>query len=517
MRLCDKINNRIGAWLPTMVLFFCVIQPLLDVAGYWQQYFKVSNAVTLALRMLLLGGSVLLGFLLSDRKRYYFITAGVLGLLTVLHVIACVIQPGEYISPITDLVNLVRIYFMPMTVLCFITFVRRNEKVFESMKLGMVLTLVIIALVQLLATLTHTDPHTYANDKTGVLGWFLWTNSQSAILAILAPVSICWALQRWPDKLLPIALITALAEAPLFFLAPRLAFFSFIVAGVGVAICLLLVNRKRWKQTAAIVLVTVLFVSAYPYSPTNARLHTVAVINNRNQSEVTQMDIHITTVPAPAAGHKTKEEKPRVVLDKNTREKVEKIYKGYVFGMVQHFGLDRVLEAYDYTLNTAILGSQRTKKITFCTLLMEDAGVMNRLFGMNLLDMREFIRSGFYDAERDYWEDGYENYDVENDFHGIYFLTGIVGLILMIAFLLYFGLRALWRVIRDFKTYFTLDMVGFAIAYCCCLAHAYFTASVLRRNNASVYMAMVLVALWYLSRKELSAKLMAKADAKQSN
>ena len=106
---------------------------------------------------------------------------------------------------------------------------------------------------------------------------------------------------------------------------------------------------------------------------------------------------------------------------------------------------------------------------------------------------------------------------MENDFHGIYFLTGIVGLILMIAFLLYFGLRALWRVIRDFKTYFTLDMVGFAIAYCCCLAHAYFTASVLRRNNASVYMAMVLVALWYLSRKELSAKLMAKADAKQSN
>ena len=55
--------------LPLLVFIYCVLQPLLDVAGYWQTELEVSNIVTMLLRMGLLGGSVLLGFFLSDRKR----------------------------------------------------------------------------------------------------------------------------------------------------------------------------------------------------------------------------------------------------------------------------------------------------------------------------------------------------------------------------------------------------------------------------------------------------------------
>ena len=53
-RFQDWIHDR----LPLFVLLLCIVQPVMDVAGYWQQTFGISNAVTMVLRMVLLGGSV---------------------------------------------------------------------------------------------------------------------------------------------------------------------------------------------------------------------------------------------------------------------------------------------------------------------------------------------------------------------------------------------------------------------------------------------------------------------------
>ena len=108
--------------LPAVIIIYCVLQPILDVAGYWQDYFKLANTVTMAIRMLLLVASVALGFLLSDRKKYYWITFAVLAALTALHAAANL--PGGYREPAADLVNLVRIYLLPLTAVCFITFLR---------------------------------------------------------------------------------------------------------------------------------------------------------------------------------------------------------------------------------------------------------------------------------------------------------------------------------------------------------------------------------------------------------
>jgi len=170
---------------------------------------------------------------------------------------------------------------------------------------------------------------------------------------------------------------------------------------------------------------------------------------------------------------------------------------------VERFGRDKVFEAYSYTLDPTVLSNSRLMKIRFCELLMRESGTLSQLFGLNLQEMTytRLDKSG---------KQVVDNYDVENDLHGVYFLTGIVGLALMVLFLLWFGLRALLAVIRDHKRCFTLPMCAFAIAYGLGLIHAYYTASVLRRNNASIYLAMVLAGLWYLSRRQKEAKQNAK-------
>ncbi len=503
----ENIRGAILRRLPMLILIYCICQPILDVVGYWQMMLGLGNAFTLAVRMILLVGSVLIGFLLSDRKRYYFIVAGILLALTALHVVANI--PGGYTEPITDLVNLVRIYLMPMTALCFCTFLRQcGEDAFRAMKKGMLINILIIVLVEILSVVTGTDRETYRHEHIGVLGWFYWANSQSAILAMMAPIVICWALRRWRDKLVPVALFTVAAEITLYFFGTRLTFGAMVATGFGVCVCLLLIDRSRWKQGLVIFLITAVFTGLFPLSPMAERMKAVQNTTMANEQRITDDGIQFlpndAVIPTDEPGEEgvvpDDPNAPRMTAV-NWR-KMRKIYRGYVPGLIQHFGYARVMVHYEYTLDAAVLGDWRIEKLSFCEMLMEDSSLMSHLFGLNLQDMREYVLYGIKNEETGEFESGYLIYDVENDFHGIYFLLGIVGLVLFVLFLLYFGLLGLYRVIRDHKTYFTIDMVGFAAAYVFGLLHAYFTVSVLRRNNASVYMALVLAGLWYLSRKQ---------------
>lgn len=490
--------------LPKLVLILCVIQPLLDIAGYWQTELNISNTITMLLRMILLAGTFLLGFLISDRKGWYYALAGVLVLLTVGHILACVNRPNGYKQAVTDLVNLIRIYFLPLMTICFITFLKQNPDVFPAMKKGMVINIILIAAVQLISTLTGTDPHTYHDDGIGIRGWFMWTNSQSAILAMLTPIAVTWGIQRWKDRLLPTILLTAISEATLYVLAPRLAYASLLISGAGIVLTLLIADRKRWRQALAVLLITCLFVAAYPLSPTSKRLNKNQARAEKTVEQIIEADIIIpaeTVIPTDEDGEVKKDAAPVIVLDERTAESLEKIYRSQdiIWSMVERFGRDRVFQIYNYTLDPTVLASTRQMKLNFCYLLMRESGPLSHMFGLNLADMT-------YQRQNAHGELVTDNYDVENDFHGVYFLTGWVGLGLIILFLLYFGIRALLAIFRLPKVYFSVSMASFGIAYLLGLFHAYFTASVLRRNNASIYLAMVLAGLWYLSRRGLEKK-----------
>lgn len=494
VRISQRFSEKCIPLLPAVILVFCILQPLLDVAGFWQDYYQIGNTVTLVMRMLLLAGSVGLGFLLSDRKKYYLLLFAVLAVLTLLHVAANL--PGGYESPTEDVLNLFRIYLMPMTVFCLITFLRRGgEPAFRALKTGLFANFLIIAGVELLSVLTRTDPKTYTDDQIGVFGWFLWGNCQSAILSMLSPLVICWGLNRWRKKLLPIALLTAMAEAVLYFFGSRLSFGAMVAAGCGMSACLLLVDRFRWKQALTIFLVTAIFACAFPVSPLASRMRAV-------EARFTEKDqmIHARET-APSSTESTGEQEDLSEIKPENREQMAWIYKNYFAGVVKRFGLRRVMEKYNYTTDVEILGNDRLHKLYFCEMVMEDSSFLCHLFGVSLADLRVFMPNGIYNEKTDSWEDGFANYDVENDFHGVYFLLGWVGLGLMIAFLLYFGIRVLGGILRERKACFTVELAAFLGAYGLGLIHAWFTVSVLRRNNASVYLAIVLAGLWYLTRK----------------
>lgn len=465
--------------LPLLVFVYCLCQPVLDVATYWQETLAVSNAFTVIVRMGLLCGSVGLGFVLSDRKRLYGLTGLVLGGFLAGHVWSCM-QAG-YVSPFGDLSNMLRIMLLPLTTLCFVTFVRQNEKCVRAVLGGMAVNMGIILLVMLLSRLTGTDPCTYPNKGLGVRGWFYFANTQSAIMGMIAPVTIGWALNKWKDKPLPVLLAAGACLGGLFLLGTRLAFASAAAAGAGMAVCLLLIDRKRWRQSLALGAVTVVVIVLLPVSPMA-----------RNQKAVAgNFEIKQAAFDAAAAVPEGADERQRM-------DALADAYRLFVPGLMDRFGAERTMQRYGYCEDVDQVGNRRLMRLNFCRLLMEDSPDSAKWFGINRSRMaQEALETDVLTGQQ---ERSVTWYDPENDFHGIYYLCGGVGLGLMIAFIAYFALRALGSLCADFKRVFTVDFAAVGIGCCCAVAHCYFTASILRFNSASVYLAMLLAVLWKLSK-----------------
>ena len=481
MKTEQEWKRRLCAALPRFTMVFCVLQPLLDVLGFWQNKAGLGNGGTLTIRVLLLICTLLAGFLLSGRKWIYYTAAGVFALYLTGHVLCCV--HDGYLNPIEDLTEQVRIFLMPATVICFITFMRKNEKVFPALQKGLALNAGLILLVELLSLITGTDPHTYSNKGIGVLGWFLWANSQSAILSILCPLTIVWAIGRYRGKILPVALISFVSFGMLFCAATRLAYAALLASGLCLAFLLLLCGKEYRRSFAVVLLLTACFAALLPLSPMMRNLRAVEENAVKKQELVDRTAARYGVQPGSSST--------------DDPEALKAAYSFMLQGLVDRFGLERVAKEYDNSLDVSRIWDRRRMLLTGCHLLMEESSPSAKVFGLELCRMRQ--TTVLYDFDTDSFAEGVQPFDPENDFLGVFYLCGGVGLALILFTIGLTGFRALFALIRRPKQVLTPEFAAFAIALCVALVYAYATVSVLRRNNASIYLALVLAGLWIRS------------------
>lgn len=484
-----KIRSDNGpAWLekrlPQMMIVLFALQPLLDVLSYWLGESGAGNTLSLALRFGVLLAVALAGYTLSAHRRVYWIAAAVLVLFAAAHA-AAVLQADARMLPgagevsgwralAADLANYVRVIQLPVFTLCFITFLRRGEKTYAAMQKGFVLALGLVAAVELLSVLTGTNAYTYANKSLGILGWFATTNAQSAILSMVVPVVVMNAMQKETKQIFGQLAVCAVGFGVLFFFGTRLAYLAIFATAVGLAFTLVVTDRRRRGAIALLLACAAVCGALLPVSPmyeNQTRVAQNAVLKQR------QIDEFVAADEAFAR---------RQGLEGLQLERARLVgaYDFYLSGLVEKYGIARVAERYGYSTDAADLTDVRRAKRNFCAMMMEDAPPLAGLFGLELGDMTY----------------GGVNYDLENDLHGIYMLYGLAGFALMAAFLLYFlGLIA-WALARNAKKYYTLAAGGYGIALVMALLHAYATAGLLRRPNASFYFAAVLAVIFYLVR-----------------
>ncbi len=508
------IKNKLSEKAHIFTALLMIIQPIMDIISFWFEHFGISGSITLVLRLGVLGFSLLFAFIITDRKWIYWTVCAVVVIFYAGHVFA-IWQAGIQ-SIVTDFANYIRVVQMPLSAIVLISCMRKNERGFEGMQWGMTISLWIILAVMIISVLTDTDPGMYRNGtnfyNTGVLGWFNNTNSQSSNLSVLLPVSVITLLNAKKKRPMALIITLILGLLAMFFACTRLAYLAIIAVTVGIGIMILILKRTDWKYSVLFIALAIIFVALVPVSPMTAHLNIYEDAQSDRQDDLTKKIADMAEVQA-LLNKKNEADSTDTSQDPDTndddgltpeelRELVSQlapVYKYYISDFVQIFGLSETMEMYNFTMDVKTLSALRAKKLMFAEQTMNSLPKSAQLFGI------EYSR--FTVSESRYGlplinstgdKEVVEIYDVENDFHGIYYLYGWAGLVLYIAFILYFVWLVIWALFKNIKKYFTLEATAFGIALIVCLAHAYNTAGVLRRPNASIFLSAVLAGIYYL-------------------
>lgn len=472
--MLKQIEEFLKKHLAGIIFLLFAIQPLMDVLSYWLDHVGKSTTLALLLRMAVLAATVLLGYMLSRNKKAYWILAIVSVVYFAMHASA-MLYVG-YVSPFEDITNYVRVIQIPWFTFCFITFMKTEKRAFRWICAGCGVAFAIISVIVLLSVVTGTYAHTYEDTQTGVLGWFATTNSQAAIMSMLTPIVLY---MTYRSKKLPLFILTAIASClQLYLLGTRLAYLSIFAALFGLILVAWLcgkAEKKRCIAMAAVALVCVLGFKASPMYDHSQIYNQEMASKQSNLNTMTSM----RNIKVDKEGGETEEERDLTYL-----RSYNQIYAYYCSDLVQRFGLEKVMEHTNFSTDVASMTGARKNKIFFCSLLMQEQPFTAEMFGV----------------ERAHMEYKGKNYDVENDFHGIYFLYGIVGLVLFLGFLAYFLYLIGWALIKDIRKYFTMEAGTFGIALVLALITAYNTAGILRRPNASFYLSVILAVIYYLVR-----------------
>ena len=115
----ERWRELLRKHLAAIIVLLFAVQPLMDICSFWLDKLGMSTAPTLLLRMLVFALTALIGFCLSDKKRYYWALAAICAVFFVCHAVSC--ARAGYISPFADLTNYIRVIQIPIFALCLIT------------------------------------------------------------------------------------------------------------------------------------------------------------------------------------------------------------------------------------------------------------------------------------------------------------------------------------------------------------------------------------------------------------
>ncbi len=424
----------------------------MDVFSYLLSEADIGNSLSSALRLLVLAVTAAAGLSYARSKHPFAVLFAVLSALSVLHFAFVAI----YGTPTAaDAVNLIRIYSLPVTAVSFYAMLDADKTAIDSLFRAITVAFFVIVFIMLASTLTGTDPHTYPGKKLGVIGWFSNSNSQSAVLSTAVPFAVAYTTEK---KRLAVPFVTVIGTCALYFFGTRLAYGAIFGIFTAFFVAAIITRRHKKTQVSPMIFLVILILAALLllFSPMAENRRLVSENATAKAAEINE----IYSVGG-----------------------AEAVYSHCFEEMVDRFGFDAVYNAYDKSLDPTVLTDARLEKITFLRLLLRERPLCE-FFGLNLSDMSS---NG-------------KNFDCENDFHGIYFLCGSAGLLLLILFI---AAHSVPLAIDLFKhpNELTFPVSATVVSFLCSVTHAVFTAGVLRRPNASFYLAASLAAMLYFHKK----------------
>lgn len=459
-------------------LWLIILQPILDVIAYFQ-YDNVIGSIAGYSRLLIMIILPIYILLTLKKKRNFMLLMGAIAVFSLLHILNGV-RVG-YDSMFQDIAYLLRVIQMPVLTICFIYYIKNDESYMGISAKGYFINCFVIFLIILISTLTNTGETTYG--ELGLLGWFGNTNSQSIIVTCIVPMALYYLLEKKNIFLFIIGI--CVTTFLLLSNGTKGAYYSTFLIYVGFILFFILESIVKKKLPSRFKIMTtgifaVMAIAAALLYPVTPRYILDNEYSTARELEVEEMDKELEII-------KTDSQSEFNVHDPETYAQLVKYYEPrFNQGLVKKFGIDRVLEAYDYLPDPYIVSDNRLVKRMYAQFIWEDSDFITRLVGFEFSKIDDF--------------------DLENDFPAIYYYYGYIGITLYVGFILYFFLCIILRVFKDFKSSLTTRNFTLLVTLCLLLGLAQYSGALLRRPNGSIYLSIVLALIYIECKRPIETK-----------
>ncbi len=442
-------------YFPHFLLLFIVFQPILDLLTSFSIYvLHMSATVGIVVRfafMLLALGYLLLHHKQQGAKKYilYLCLFGIvlaIGLVNNL-MVKSPVSFGEEVKFILKSVYPIVLLFGYIIALKEL---KNNEYAFHKIITYFLYATLILSISIIAAMATGTDFPSYPNSKIGSRGWFFAGNDLSSIFAIMFPIVVLYSVHKTTSFSKAYYWIpTVLAMYASIMIGTKVGYGAIVIT-LGIALFFLfieyMIHRKKEGKgftylvntiVAAVVLGGLLVLTPQTPIAKNMSIHLQIYEYKKSvQEEKDRKEGKVVTEEEHKEGELTDSEMKSLIY--SDRDKFLKVYKQYY----------------------------------------REAPLSQKLFGMGY--------AGNYTTKMKL---------VEMDFHDLFFAFGIVGFLMYLLPLLYFGIKIFIRIITNFKKLFSVKHMLLASTLVLSLGIGFMSGHVLTAPAVSIFFVVILAYL----------------------
>ncbi|HHB1766586.1 TPA: O-antigen ligase family protein [Bacillus cereus] len=442
-------------YFPHFLLLFIVFQPILDLLTSFSIYvLHMSATVGIVVRfafMLLALGYLLLHHKQQGAKKYilYLCLFGIvlaIGLVNNL-MIKSPVSFGEEVKFIMKSVYPIVLLFGYIIALKEL---KNNEFAFHKIITYFLYATLILSISIITAMATGTDFPSYPNSKIGSRGWFFAGNDLSSIFAIMFPIVVLYSVHKTTSfSKVYYWIPTVLAMYASIMIGTKVGYGAIVIT-LGIALFFLFIEymMHRKKEGKGFTYLVNTIVAAVVLGGLLVLTPQTPIVKN--------MSIHLQIY----------EYKKSVQDEKDRKE-------GKVVKEEEH----KQGELTDSEMKSLIY-SDRDKFLKVYKQYYKEAPLSQKLFGMGY--------AGNYTTKMKL---------VEMDFHDLFFAFGIVGFLMYLLPLLYFGIKIFIRLITNFKKLFRVKHMLLASTLVLSLGIGFMSGHVLTAPAVSIFFVVILAYL----------------------
>ena len=436
-----------------LLIFFILIQPFIDLLTSLSIFaFDVNLTIGIFVRfgvMFLLSIYILISK--YNNKKVIVLYLIIFALILLIGLINNFLIK-EPISLFSELRNIAKIAYFPIFVFgYYIVFDRLKsvENLKEKVNKYIFISMLVVSIVMVLATITNTGILSYGSGKLGHQGWFFAGNELGAIMAVNFGIVMYYAIRQ-----------TKSLRSTIYWIPVLLMIYSMLQLGTkvgyGSALIILIIamvmnmyryiirkkeNLKREKVNIILnFIVLFLFIIFTPFTPVVSNMNThLSWVGFELEPEREQL--------------KQNESKSEVDLNEQEIERKKAVEN--------------------------IILSGREDFLTQYKLSFKDAPYSQKLLGMG------------YGGNN--VNDGHP---IEMDIYDIFFSIGIIGFLIYIIPILYFAVSILSAILRKFKNKFNIETVLVGSSIILGLGIAYTAGHVLTAPAVSIYLGILISYLY---------------------